>query len=128
MRKTHEIYLRVREADEADFGKSIIRMHKTNKPQDIKWSDYVDISLDKKRWVTCKLEPTGESGIGHIYMDIYTRGLINRHTVGIPIAKIHEPCNFYIRKASRRRAIILASIVVIVIAIILYVVYSLDLL
>ena len=128
MRKTHELYLRVREADEADFGKPIIRIHENNTPQGIKRNDHVDISLDRKNWVTRRLEPAGENGTGYIYMDIHTRGLLNRHTIGIPIAKVYEPCNFYIRKASRWRTIIFPLILVIVIAVIIYIVYSLDLL
>jgi hypothetical protein len=48
MSKTYELYLRVKEADEADFGKFLVRIHKTDKPQGINWGDYIDISLDKK--------------------------------------------------------------------------------
>ncbi len=32
MSRTSELFLRVREADEADFDKSLIRIHKTDKP------------------------------------------------------------------------------------------------
>ena len=52
MSKRYEIYLTVREADEADFDKPLVRIHKTDKPIDIKWGDYIDISLDKRNWVT----------------------------------------------------------------------------
>ena len=128
MPKTSELYLRVKEADEADFDKSLVRIHKTNKPQNIRWGDYVDISLDKKNWVTCELEPAGKTGIGHIYIGIKTRGLINQHALGIQITKINEPCNLYIRKAILWKAISFISIGVIIAAIILSSVYLLDLL
>ena len=128
MSRIHELYMRVREADESDFGKSIIRIHSTDMPQDIVWGDAVNISLDKKNWVTCELEPAGEMGTGHIYMDIHTRGLINRHTIGVPTAKPHEPCNIYIRKANRWRSIIFISVVVMVIVVVLYILYSLGVL
>ena len=128
MPKTYKFHLRVREADEADFGRSIVRIHKNDKPQGILWGKPIDISLDKKNWVTCKLEPAGETGIGRIYIDVHTRGLINRHAIGIPIAKLHEACNFYIRKAIRWKTITFISIGAIVAVIILSLVYSLDLL
>ena len=127
MSKTYELYLRVKEADEADFNKSLVRIHETNKPQEIPWGNYIDISLDKKNWVTCKLEPAGDTGIGHIYLDVHTRGLINRHTLSIPIAKRNELCDFYIRKATRWRAIAFISIGVVAV-IVLSLLYSLDLL
>jgi len=100
MPKTYELYLKVKEADEADFGKSLVRLHKTDKPQDIKWGDYIDISLDKKNWVTCKLEPAGDIGTGRIYIGIRLRGLLNKDTIVVQIAKLEVPCNFYIRKTA----------------------------
>ena len=106
MPKTYEVYLTVKEADEADFNKSLVRIHKTDKPQDIKWGDYIGISLDKKNWVTCKLEPAGNIGISKIYIGIHLRGLLNRDSVGVHIAKLEVPCNFYIRKTAPWRAII----------------------
>jgi len=51
MPKTDEVYLTVREADEADFDKPLVRIHQTDKPREITWGDYLDISLDKKHWI-----------------------------------------------------------------------------
>jgi len=106
MPNTYEIYLRVKEADEADFDKSLVRLHKTDKPQDIKWGDYIDISLDKKNWVTCKLEPAGDTSTGRIYIGIHLRALLNKDSIVIQIAKLKVPCNFYIRKVAHWRAIL----------------------
>ncbi len=106
MPKTYELYLRVKEADEADFEKSLVRIHKTDKPQDIKWDDYIDISLEKKSWLTCKLEPAGDTGTGRIYIGIHLRGHLNKSSIGIRIAKLEQPCNFYIRKAAFWRVIL----------------------
>jgi len=106
MPKIHELYLRVKEADEADFDKSLVRIHKADKPQDIKWGDYIDISLDKKNWVTGKLEPAGDIGTGRIYIGIHLRGLLNKDSIVIQIAKLGVPCNFYIRKAALWRVIL----------------------
>ena len=105
MPKTYEVYLTVREADEADFDKPLVRIHNTDKPRDIKWGDYIDISLDKKSRVTCRLEPAGDIGIGKIYISIHLRGLLNKDSIGIQIAKLGVPCNFYIRKAAYWRTI-----------------------
>jgi len=106
MSKRYEVYLTVREADEADFDKPLVRIHKTDKPIDIKWGDYIDISLDKKTWITSRLEPAGDIGIGKIYISIHLRGLLNKDSVGNQIAKLGIPCNFYIRKAAYWRAIL----------------------
>ena len=100
MSRISTLFLRVKEADEADYGKSVVRIHKADKPQGINWGDYIDISLDKKNWVTCKLEPAGDTGIGRIYIGIRLRGILNRDTLGIQIAKLGVPCTFHIRKAS----------------------------
>lgn len=105
MSRTYELFLRVREADEADYRQSIVRIHKANKPQDIKWGDNINISLDRKNWITCKLKPAGDIGIGKIYIGIHLRGLLNKDTVGIEIAKVGVPCNFYVRKASSWKAL-----------------------
>lgn len=110
MSPTSELYLRVREADEADYGRSIIRLHKTEKPKGVRWGDNINISLDKKSWVNCKLEPAGDIGIGKIYISIHLRGLINKDTHGIPIAKVGVPCNFYIKKASPWRALLYMAV------------------
>jgi hypothetical protein len=97
--RTHELYLRVREADEADYGKWLIRIHEKHKPEDLEWGDQVDISLDKKHWISCQLERAGSIGAGKIYIDIPQRGELNKDT-RIQIARVNEPCQFYIRKAS----------------------------
>jgi len=106
MPKTHEVYLTVREADEADFDKPLVRIHQTDKPRDTKWGDYIDISLDKKHWVTCRLEPAGDIGIGKIYISIHLRGLLNKDSIGTHVAKLGVPNNFYIRKAAFWKAIL----------------------
>ena len=98
--------MRVKEADEADFNKSIVRIRKTDKPLDIKWGDYINISLDKRHWVTCALERAGDTGKGKMYVGIHLRGFLNKAAVGIQIAKLEVPCNFYIRKVARWRAIL----------------------
>ena len=99
MARAHELFLRVSDADEADYGKPVVRIHEIAKPQGIEWGDPIGISLDKKHWVTCKLEPAGDVGIGKIYIGIHLRGILNKDTLGIQIARLKEPCNFYIRKA-----------------------------
>ena len=106
MPKTHGLYLTVKEAGESDFDKSLVRIHKTDKPRDIKWGDYIDISLDKKNWETCKLEPAGDIGIKKLYIGIHLRGLLNRDSVGVHIAKLGVPCNFFIRKTALWKAIV----------------------
>ncbi|MFC1943040.1 hypothetical protein ACFLWO_00445 [Chloroflexota bacterium] len=123
MPKTHELYLRVREADEADFDKSLIRIHETNKPQGIEFGDYIDISLNKKKWITCKLEPAGAIGIGKIYISIPQRFLLKMGGIRIPMVLVGEPCNFYVRKTSKWRVLlyiakVLLYIVIVVIVII----------
>ena len=128
MPKIHELILRVREADEADFGKNIVRIHPSEKPQGIMWGESVNISVNKKNWVTCKLERAGRTGIGHIYIGIHTRGLINRHTTGLQIVKLNETCDFYIKKAIPWKAITFIVIGVIIAAVILSLVYLRDLL
>ncbi len=122
MSHIHELLLRVREADEADFGKSVIRLHETARPKDIRWGDNINISLDKKNWVTCRLEPSGEIGNGKIYIGIHQRGLLNKDTVGVQIARLGVPCSFYIRKASPWKAVlsIIGVISIIAIAFLIY--------
>jgi len=112
----YELYLRVKEADEADHGRPIVRIHKTEKPKSLRWGDKINISLDKKNWVNCKLEPAGDIGIGKIYISIRLRGLINKDSRVISIAKVGEPCNFYIRKASPWRALLYMSAGILIIA------------
>lgn len=116
MSQIYELYLRVKEADEADHGRPIVRIHKTEKPKSLRWGDKINISLDKKNWVNCKLEPAGDIGIGKIYISIRLRGLINKDSRVISIAKVGEPCNFYIRKASPWRALLYMSAGILIIA------------
>ena len=105
MPKIYEVYLTVKEADEADFNKPLVRIHESDKPQGINWGDYIGISVDKKNWVTCKLEPAGDIGIKKIYIGIHLRGLLNKDSIGVHIAKLEGPSNFYIRKTAPWRAI-----------------------
>ena len=100
MSRIYELLLRVREADEADYGQSIVRIHSDNKPQGIRWDDRINISMDRKNWITCKLEPAGDIGAGKIYISIHLRGLLNKDTDVSRIARLGVPCSFYIRKAS----------------------------
>ena len=119
MSRIYELLLRVREADEADYGQSIIRIHNDNKPQGIRWGDRINISMDRKNWVTCKLEPAGDIGVGKIYISIHLRGLLNKDTDVSRIARLGVPCSFYIRKASPWRVlsyVVIGTIVIIGIA------------
>ena len=121
MSRTSTLFLRVKEANEADYAKSVVRIHKANKPQGINWGDSVNISLDGKNWITCKLEPVGDIGIGRIYIGIHLRGLLNRDTVGRQIAQLEVPCNFYIRKASSRKVLLYITIgIIVVVAFLVY--------
>ncbi len=125
MPRTSELFLRVSEADEADYGKSVVRIHKTDRPLDIRWGDSVNISLDRKNWITCKLEPAGDTGIGKIYISIHQRGLLNRDIVAIQRAQLGVPCNFYVRKASYRKVLLNIVILLIVIIAVAFLVSSL---
>ncbi len=116
MARIYELYLRVREADEDDHGRSIIRLHKTEKPKSLRRGDKINLSLDKKSWITCKLEPAGNTGVGKIYISIHLRGLLNKDTRGIPIAKVGVPCNFYVRKASPWGALLNMAVGILLIA------------
>ncbi|MFC2010902.1 hypothetical protein ACFLUR_01255 [Chloroflexota bacterium] len=124
MPKIHELYLRVKDADEADFGESLIRIHETSKPQGIEWGDHIDISLEKKRWITCKLEAAGAIGIGKIYISIPQRSLLKMGTIGIPMVTIGEPCNFYIRKSSKLKLFFRIAKVLLYIAIVAIVIIA----
>ncbi len=116
MSRIYSLLLRVREADEADYGQSVIRIHSDNKPQDIRWGDRINISMDRKNWITCELEPAGDIGVGKIYISIHLRGLLNKDTDVSRIARLGVPCSFYIRKASPWR--VLSYVVIGTIAII----------
>ena len=48
MSQTFTLFLRVKEAPEADLDELVVRIHATDKPRDINWGDYINISLDKK--------------------------------------------------------------------------------
>ena len=100
MSKIYELFLTVKEADEADFGQMVVRVHNDSRPGNVQWGDYVDISLDKKHWVTCKLQPSGDIGKSKIYLSIHLRGLINKDSSGVHLARLEVPCPFYLRKAS----------------------------
>ncbi len=123
MPKSFELYLRVKEADEADFDKPIIRIHKKDKPGEIDWGDLINVSLDNKNWVTCKLQPSGSIGAGKIYIGIRLRGLLNKNTVALQIAKIEIPCRFYIRKASPWKTFIYVTSGIITLTAIAFLVY-----
>ncbi len=119
MSRIYELLLRVREADEADYEQSIIRIHSDNKPQGIGWSDRINVSMDRKNWITCRLEPAGDIGVGKIYISIHLRGLLNKDTDVSRIARLGVPCSFYIRKASPWRVlpyVVIGTIVIIGIA------------
>jgi len=117
MSRTSELFLRVKEADEVDYGQSVVRIHRADKPRGINWGDRINISLDKKNWVACKLEPAGDLGTSRIYIGIHLRGLLNKDTVGIQIAQLGVPCNFYIRKASSWKVLYIALGVVVIVAV-----------
>ena len=127
MPKTSELFLRVKEADEADYGKSIVRIHNADKPRDINWGEYVKISLDRKNWITCKMEPAGDAGIGKIYIGIRLRGLLNKDTVGVQIAQPEVPCNFYIRKATPWKVLLYIMIGIVAIVMVAFLVHLLGL-
>ncbi|MFC2006249.1 hypothetical protein ACFLVG_04790 [Chloroflexota bacterium] len=127
MSRINKLFLRVREADEADYGKSIVRIHKANKPQGINWGDSINISLDNKHWMTCKLERAGDVGAGKIYIGIHLRGLLNRDTVATQIAQLEVPCDFYIRKASYWKVIFYITIAILLTGAFASLVYFLSL-
>jgi hypothetical protein len=116
MSRISELFLRVYEADEADYGKSLIRIHGSSKPQDINWGDNINVSLNKKNWITSKLEPAGDIGSGKIYIDIHQRGLLSRDIVGSRPAKVGEACNFYVRKASSKVLLYIVIVAIVIIA------------
>ena len=97
MPQTSHLYLRVRDAPIDDYERLVVRMHRTDKPKDIKWGDYISISLDEFHWIACKLEPSGESGVGKIYINTRLRGLLNRDVIGG--IRVEDPHDFYIKRA-----------------------------
>jgi len=115
--KISGLFLRIREADEADYGKSMVRIHRTNRPPDIQWGDYVNISLDKKNWVTCKLEPSGDIGTEKVYIDVKMRNLLNDNVFGVPIAQVGVPSTLYMRKASLWKLILFITAGVAIVAV-----------
>ena len=118
MSKISELYLRVREADEADYGKYVIRIHRSNRPMDIQWGDRVNISLDKRNWVTCRLEQASDTGTERLYIDVKVRKLLNDNVFGMPIAQVGVPSTIYMKKAPAWKLIfgILAGVAVIAFA------------
>ncbi|MFC1899031.1 hypothetical protein ACFLXP_01675 [Chloroflexota bacterium] len=98
MAKVHELYLTVKETDEADFGKSLIRMRGGDKPPGIEWGDKISLSLDKNHWITTTLEPADNGTHNRIYIGIHLRGLLNKDTTGLRLAKLEVPCFFYIKQ------------------------------
>ena len=120
MSKIFENFLRVREADEADYGKSVVRIHRASKPRGINWGDNVNISLDKKNWITSRLEPASDSVADRIYIDIPQRGLLNRDVIGVQRAQPGVACQFYIRKAVSWKLILYGLAGVAVFALLVY--------
>ena len=127
MPRISTLVLRVKEADEADYGKSVVRIHETGKPKDIKWGDRINLSLDGKNWITCKLEPSGAIGVGKIYIGVHLRGILNKDTVAIQIAQLEAPCKFYIRKVGSWKAPLYITIGITVIVVAAFLIYFLDL-
>ena len=97
MPQTSQLYLRVRDAPIDDYERLVVRMHMTDKPKDIRWGDYISISLDEFHWIACKLEQAGESGVGKIYINTRLRGLLNRDVIGG--IRVEDPHDFYIKRA-----------------------------
>jgi len=124
MPRITQLLLRVKEADEADYEQSIIRIHEDHKPEGINWGDEIDISLDRKNWVTGRLEPAGPIGTGKVYIGIQLRGCLNKDTVGIQTAQLEQPCNLYIRQKSSRKVLIYSILGIIFIAIIVLILYA----
>ena len=78
MPQTNQLHLRVRDAPIDDYDRLVVRMHKNDRPKDIKWGEYINISLDRFHWIACKLEQAGESGVSKIYVNPRLRSLLNR--------------------------------------------------
>lgn len=129
MSRTSTLFLRVKEADEADYHQSVVRIHETNRPRNINWGDYINLSLDKKHWITCKLEAAGDIGVGKIYISIFLRRLLNKHAAGNQIVQLGEPLNFYIKKAFSKDIPlpIVIGIIAAAIIVVAFLVYLLDL-
>jgi len=86
-----------------DYDRLVVKIHSADKPPDLRWGDYVSISLDKMNWIACKLEPAGETGVGKIYLNAHLRGLLNRVALGVPLARLEAPCQLYMKKAASWR-------------------------
>ncbi|MFC1932623.1 hypothetical protein ACFLXU_03205 [Chloroflexota bacterium] len=97
-RQTSKLVLRVREADEADYDSDVVRMHEHDKPQGIKWGNRMKLSIDGKNWIPCVLEPYSASVRGRIYLTIHARGMLNVDTIGLQLAKLGEPCTFFMKR------------------------------
>ena len=97
MPQTSQLYLRVRDAQIDDYDRLVVRIHQTDKPKDIKWGDYINISLDQFHWIACQLEQAGENGVGKIYINPRLRGFLNRDVIGG--IRVEDPHDFYIKSA-----------------------------
>ena len=93
------VYLRVRDADSVDYDRLVVRIHESDKPEEIGWGQYIDISLDQKHWVTAYIAPSGLVGKGKIYIHHHLRGILNRVTTRNPPAMVGAQTNFYVRRA-----------------------------
>ena len=124
MSRISTLVLRVREADEADFEQPVIRIHESNKPRNINWGDQVKISLDRKNWIACWLEPAGDVGSGKIYIGIQLRGILNKDTIGLQIAQLEVPTTFYLRKAFSWKTSLLVTISILIIVSVIFLIFS----
>jgi len=99
MSKSFIVFLRVKDADSDDYDRLVVRIHESDKPEEIRWGQYIGISLDEKHWVTSKVEPSGLTGKGRIYIHHHLRGILNRDAARNRIASLGTPSCFYMRKA-----------------------------
>jgi len=53
----------------------------------------------QKHWITAKVEPSGATGKGKIYMNPDLRGLLNREVVGVPMARLGMSYPLHVRRA-----------------------------
>jgi len=99
MPRSFLLFLRVMDASATDYDRLVVRLHNTDKPRKIRWGDYMGISADKKHWITAKVEPSGATGKGKIYMNTHLRGLLNREAVGVPTARLGMSYPLHVRRA-----------------------------
>ncbi len=87
----------IKPAPKRDFDKLCVRIDSKNKPDTIKWYDYVHIII-KGRKITCKLRGTDIPELkGMTYNQIY----INEHLRGILRVSSDDEKTIYIEKASK---------------------------